>query len=302
MRTLLIGPSGQVGSALLERRASLGEVVPLDHPELDLASADSIHRAVRELRPQVIINAAAYTAVDQAEREETLAFRVNAHGPAILAEEAARLGALLVHFSTDYVFDGEKPTPYVETDPPNPLNVYGRSKLAGDQAIQASGCRYLIFRTSWVYGSSGKNFVLTMLRLAREGKPLRVVDDQHGAPTSSRQIARAVREILLAGEARREMAPDDMKRVRAASGLYHATAAGVTTWFGFAAAILAERARMPGACVTAPKLTPITTGEYNAPAKRPANSVLSNAKLAATFGVRMQSWERGLEETLSALG
>jgi len=283
LRILLTGKGGQVGSALAVTLPLLGEVLALDRTQLDLASSDSIRAAMRHARPAVIVNAAAYTAVDQAEREQTRAFSVNRDGPAILAEEAARSGALLVHFSTDYVFDGEKATPYVETDTPNPLNAYGRSKLAGEQAIQASGCRHLIFRTSWVYAATGKNFMLTMLRLAREGKPLRVVDDQHGAPTSSLMLAVAIPETI-----RRALANPSLE------GLYHMTAGGQITWHGFAHAIFQ-------ATGTAAQLTAIPGREYPSPARRPHNSVLDNGRLAATLRLRLPSWQDGLAEVLQVL-
>lgn len=278
MRILLIGKNGQVGSALLVTLPALGEVIAVDRKQLDLASSDSIRGVVREVHPQVIVNAGAYTAVDQAEREEALALSINGEGPAVLAEETARLGALLVHFSTDYVFDGEKASPYLETDAPNPLNAYGRGKLAGERAIQASGCRYLIFRTSWVYAAMGRNFLMTMLRLAREGKPLRVVDDQHGAPTSSRMIAVATAQAL--------------QKLGRQDGVYHMSAAGRTTWCGFARAIF-HRAGLD------PSLTPIASADYPTPARRPRNSLLDNS-LLIQHGIRLPSWEAGLSELLSA--
>ena len=283
MRILLTGKSGQVGSALTATLPALGEVVALDRTQLDLASPDSIAGGVRNVRPQVIVNAAAYTAVDQAEHEQALALRINRDGPAILAEEAAKLGALLVHFSTDYVFDGEKASPYVEIDPPNPLNAYGRSKLAGEQAIQASGCRHLILRTSWVYAASGKNFLLTMLRLAGEGKPLRVVNDQHGAPTSNLQIAAATAEAI-----KRAL------RDTSISGLYHMSAAGSTTWYGFARAVFEHQG-------IAVDLSPIPSAQYPTPARRPRNSVLDNRKLWRQLQIQMPSWQDGMQSVLQAL-
>ena len=278
MRILLTGKNGQVGSALLATLPALGDVAAVDRTQLDLANPDSIRDAVAEIQPQIIVNAAAYTAVDQAEREEALAMRVNGDGPAIMAEEAKRTGALLVHFSTDYVFDGEKASPYLETDRPSPLNAYGRSKLAGERAIRASGCRYLIFRTSWVYAATGHNFLLTMLRLAREGKPLRVVDDQHGAPTSSRMIA------VATAQAMRSLGKQD--------GIYHMSAAGSTTWYGFARAIFRQAGLNPS-------LTPIASADYPAPARRPRNSLLDNG-LLVRHGIRLPAWEAGLSELLSA--
>jgi dTDP-4-dehydrorhamnose reductase len=278
VKILLTGPTGQVGSALLDTLPSLGEVVPLDRSELDLAGAASIRAAVRAVRPEVIVNAAAYTAVDRAESEEPLATAVNRDAPAVLAEEAARLGALLVHFSTDYVFDGKKASPYGETDSPNPLGAYGRSKLAGEQAIAASSCRYLIFRTSWVYAASGKNFLLTMLGLARQGKPLRVVDDQFGAPTSNLMIAAAVPEAIRRG----------------GSGLFHLSAQGETTWYRFARAIF-EDTKIEA------QLSAIPSRDYPTPARRPRNSMLDNTKLEQHFGMRMPPWEAGLREVLTRL-
>jgi dTDP-4-dehydrorhamnose reductase len=284
LRILLTGMTGQVGSALLNTLPPLGELVALDETQLDLGSLDAVRVAVRETRPQLIVNAAAYTAVDQAEKEEALAFRVNCEAPAVLAEEAKKLGALLVHFSTDYVFDGEKPSPYVESDAPNPLNAYGRGKLAGERAIQSSGCRHLIFRTSWVYAASGKNFMLTMLRLAREGKPLRVVNDQHGAPTSNLMLAAAVPDAV-----RRTLADDSLGAV------YHMTAAGQTTWHGFACAIF-EATKMNA------DLSAIPSSAYSVAARRPRNSVLDNGKLAARLKVRLPSWQDGMREVLQAGG
>jgi dTDP-4-dehydrorhamnose reductase len=280
VKILLTGTSGQVGSALLETLPAIGEVIAAGRRDLDLCKKESIAKAVATARPDVIVNAAAYTAVDQAEREEALAMAVNRDGPAILAEEAARRGALLVHFSTDYVFDGEKPSPYVESDATDPLNAYGRSKLAGEQAIQRSGCRHLVFRTSWVYSHSGKNFLLTMLRLAREKKELRVVDDQHGAPTSSRMLADAVPRAISA-----------VLRDSSLGGLYHMSAQGSTTWCGFARAIVGDRV----------KVLPISSSEYPTPARRPRNSVLDNSKLEKSFGLRLPSWQAGLERVLGTL-
>jgi dTDP-4-dehydrorhamnose reductase len=277
MRILLTGPTGQIGSALLDTLPSLGEVVPLDRSELDLSRPDTVRAAVRATRPDVIVNAAAYTAVDQAEREESLAFRVNRDGPAVLAEEAAKLGALLVHFSTDYVFDGHKTTPYVEDDIPNPLNVYGKSKLAGERAIVSGGCRYLILRTSWIYGPQGRNFMLTILRAAKERSELRVVDDQVGTPTSSLAIARATVELLHGRPA----------------GVYHLSAAGKTTWCGFAREILARAG-------TATRVLPIRSEEYPAAARRPHNSLLDNSRLQTAFGVRLRPWEEQLDEVMAA--
>jgi len=301
IRALVTGCRGQVGSELLRALDGRAEVIARDRASLDLADPDAIRRCARDARPQLIVNAGAYTAVDKAETDLAAARAVNATAPGLLAEEAKRLGALLVHFSTDYVFDGTKPAPYVETDPTNPVNAYGLTKLEGEEAIRAAGCDHLILRTSWVYGAHGKNFLLTMLRLAATNPEIRVVDDQRGAPTSSRQIAEGVVGLLLGSARGRPVGEGDLGRLREASGLYHFTAAGVASWFEFAQAIFAERASEPGRAFTAPRVTAISTREYPTPARRPANSVLSNEKLGATFGVRLPDWRSGLRETLSAL-
>ncbi len=301
IRALVTGARGQVGAEIARVLAGRAEVFAHDHASLDLAEPSRIGRVLRAARPDLIVNAAAYTAVDRAETDEAAARTVNGLAPGILAHEAKRAGALLVHFSTDYVFDGTKATPYVETDPPNPLSAYGRTKLEGEEAIARSGCDHLVLRTSWVYGPRGQNFVLTMLRLAATRPELRIVDDQHGAPTSSRRLARALVELLLGDDPEREVNARDLGRLREASGVYHATAAGETTWFGFAQAIFAERARLPGRPFAAPRLVAIPAREYPLPAKRPANSRLSSEKLARTFGVRLGDWRGALGEVLSAI-
>jgi len=278
LRILLTGRNGQVGWELQGALAPLGAVTALGRAELDLRDAGRIRDAVRTAKPDVIVNAAAYTAVDKAEAERDLAFAVNAAAPGILAEEAKRAGALLVHYSTDYVFDGTKGSPYTEADPTSPINVYGESKLAGEKAIQGSDCRFLIIRTSWVYGPRGSNFMLTMLRLARERPELRVVDDQIGAPTSSLAIARATAQLLRPG----------------AGGLYHLSAAGEVTWCGFARAILAR------AGIATP-VRAIRTEDYPTPARRPRNSRLDCSRLRKDFGVTLAPWEDQLSEvTLGA--
>ena len=287
MRVLVTGAAGQVGGEVARLLADRVQVAAHDRSTLDLEQPDDIRWCVREARPNVIVNAAAYTAVDRAETDEARAHAVNGTAPGILAEEAKRAGALLIHYSTDYVFDGDLDRPYVETDATHPLGAYGRTKLEGERAIAATGCRHLILRTSWVYGPRGKNFMLTMLRLAAERDALRIVDDQRGAPTSSLQLARATAELLEAG-------PDR-------SGVYHATAAGETTWFGFAGAIFEGRHRQLGEAFHVPRLQPITTAEYPTPARRPKNSVMSNAKLENVFGVRLGDWREALDEALAAL-
>jgi dTDP-4-dehydrorhamnose reductase len=298
IRALVTGARGQVGAALVRALEGRAEVVAHDHATLDLANPAAIASRVREARPHVILNAAAYTAVDRAETEVETARAVNAQAPGILAAEAKRAGALLVHFSTDYVFDGTKATPYVETDATLPLSVYGRTKLEGERAIVSTDCDHLTLRTSWVYAPYGRNFLLTMLRLGETQAEIRVVDDQHGAPTSGRQIADAVL-ALLSGASGKPVVAQDLERLRAASGLYHATAAGETTWFEFAQAIFAERAGRSGAAL--PRITAIPTKDYPTPARRPSNSRLSNEKLARTFGVRLTEWRVGLREAMSAL-
>ena len=274
MRILLTGRNGQVGWELERTLGPLGQLIAFDHAGLDLAKPDEIVARVREIKPDVIVNPAAYTAVDKAESEPDLAMAINGTAPGILAEEAKKLGALLVHYSTDYVFDGEKVEPYVETDPTNPLSAYGRSKLVGEQAITASGADHLIFRTSWVYANRGKNFLLTILRLAREKPELRVVADQFGAPTWARDIATATALVLARRPAGAEIR----------SGIYHLTAAGRTTWHGFAQRIVAL------AGLVTP-VVPIASADYPAPTRRPRNSVLGNARIQETFGVALPAWE-----------
>ena len=278
MRILLTGRNGQVGWELERTLGPLGEVIAFDRAGLDLAKPDEIVARVREVKPDVIVNPAAYTAVDKAESEPDLAMAINGTAPGILAEEAKRLGALLVHYSTDYIFDGEKEGPHVETDAPNPLSVYGTSKLAGERAIAASGADHLIFRTSWVYASRGKNFLLTILRLAREKPELRVVADQYGAPTWARDIATATALVL----GRRPAGAD------IPSGIYHLTAAGRTTWHGFARKIVELVA------LSTP-VVPITTADYPTAAKRPMNSVLDGTRLQQAFRIGLPVWGHSVE-------
>ncbi len=289
-RILVTGKSGQVGFELCRALAPLGEVVALDEHELNLASPDAIRGKVRELRPHIIVNAAAYTAVDRAESEFDLAMKVNGIAPGVLAEEAKRLGAIIVHYSTDYVFDGTKEGPYSESDAPNPLNAYGRSKLAGDQAIQAVDAPYYIFRTSWVYAARGHNFLNAMLRLARERSELRIVNDQVGAPTWARFVAEATARVL--SESLRD---SDLAREK--RGLYHLTASGHTSWFGFAQAIFAEARRViPDTKV--PELIAITAADYPLSARRPANSRLDNSKIMRSFSLNPPPWDALLRECM----
>ncbi len=281
MKILLTGKNGQVGWELARALAPLGEVIAFDRAGLDLAVPDRIVSVVRSVRPDVLINAAAYTAVDRAESEPGAAHAINAAAVAVLAEEAKRAQTLLIHYSTDYVFDGTKDTPYVEEDRPNPLNAYGRSKLAGEQAIHDIGGAHLILRTSWVYSARGKNFLLTIRRLLQEKKELRVVSDQIGAPTCARGLAEATVELL-----RRQGAA----ALGDARGIYHATTSGSTSWHGFAREIARlERPESPA------RIVPIASSEYPTPARRPGNSRLSSEKLLRRFGVALPRWEVCLE-------
>jgi dTDP-4-dehydrorhamnose reductase len=284
---LLIGKIGQVGWELRRTLAPMARVTCVDFPEIDLTSGDSIRRWVRETRPNIVINAAAYTAVDKAETEQDKAMKINGVAPGILAEEATKLGALLVHYSTDYIFDGAKTEAYLETDTPNPLGAYGRTKLAGDEAVRAVGGAHLIFRLCWVYGARGQNFMLTMMRLAREREKLRVVGDQVGCPTWSRMIAEtttlALRQAVVAAD------------LGAFTGTYHLASSGVTSWHGFADAIIKL---MPAEGKKCTQVEAITTAEYPTSTKRPAYSALSCGKLERVFGLRLPHWEDNLKQVL----
>jgi dTDP-4-dehydrorhamnose reductase len=287
-RILILGATGQVGLELGRCFADFGSVMALSREACDLANPEQLRALVRREKPEIILNAAAYTAVDRAESEPDLARAINETAPGVLAEEALKLGALLVHYSTDYVFDGEGRKPWVESDAPNPLSVYG-----GENAIERVGGRYLIFRTSWVYGPVGKNFLLTMLRLAGERDRLSIVDDQIGSPTTSRELAKATRTVVEGALAGR------FGSTREWVGLYHMTCADAVTWFGFAQAIFARAATLLN--VLTPELVPIRSEEYPMPAKRPRYCVLSNQKLADRFGVRLAVWQDALDEVVRAL-
>jgi len=297
---LLIGNNGQVGRELNSMLPQVGDVQSLGREQLDLSKPEEIRRAIRTFRPNLIVNAAAYTAVDKAETEQDLARAVNAVAPAVMAEEAKKIGALLVHYSTDYVFDGTKTSPYAEQDPTNPKNVYGKTKLEGELAIQQSGASNLIFRTAWVYASEGRNFLLTILRLATQREELKIVCDQTGAPTASSEIASATTKILsqLFGELNASSLED-------ARGIFHMTAGGATTWFGFTQAILNHARKIDvsvpwfatatnGRPLIVRNVVPIPAIEYPTPASRPGYSVLSNERLNRTFSVRLPDWRTQL--------
>lgn len=296
MKILLFGANGQVGHELRRSLASLGEVVATtrsgmldDGASCEIADFDrpqSLTAMIERIAPDVVVNAAAYTAVDRAESDRDAAFRANAEAPQRIAEACAARDALLVHYSTDYVFDGTATRPYRPDDATSPLGVYGESKLAGERAVQASGARHLIFRTAWVYAVHGKNFMRTMLRLAAERDELRVVADQVGTPTPAALIADTTASVL--------------SRPFLRSGVWHLTAAGETTWHGFAEAIL-ESARTRGLIARAPRVVPIATVDYPTPAKRPGYSVLDTSGLRSDFGVDLPDWSRGLERTFDEL-
>ncbi|WP_175962543.1 dTDP-4-dehydrorhamnose reductase [Burkholderia pyrrocinia] len=286
---LVTGVNGQVGFELLRSLQGLGRVVACDRSMLDLSDLERVRGVVRALKPSIIVNPAAYTAVDKAETDVDAARRLNADVPRVFAEEAAHIGAALVHYSTDYVFDGTKEGAYVETDATNPQNVYGLTKLEGEQAIAAAGCAHLILRTSWVYGRRGKNFLLTMLKLGSERPELRVVADQIGAPTWSKTIATATSHIVA-----QALAADGSDWWARHSGVYHFTSAGATSWHGFAEAIFANAMGE-----RAPKVVPIPASDYPVPAKRPSNSRLSHDKLTEAFGLRLPDWADALKLCLS---
>ncbi len=286
-RILLTGANGQVGWELQRTMSCLGEVVALDSKALNLADADAIRLKVRAIAPQIIINAAAYTAVDKAETEVDRARAINATAPGVLAEEAAKLNAILVHYSTDYVFNGSGSTAWSEDDVCDPLNVYGATKLEGERLIQASGCRHFIFRTSSVYGARGSNFLLTMRRLTRERPELKIVADQMGAPTWCRDLAEATAQVLsVVGS--NSFEGDSTQPW----GVYHMTNAGVTSWHGFAQAI--QSLDTPDNTHASAHLLAIPSSEYSTPAQRPSNSRLNNDKLERVFGLRLQGWGTAL--------
>lgn len=299
LRILLTGRHGQIGTELAALLPHLGEVAAFGHHELDLSKPGHIRRAIRDVRPSIIVNAAAYSLVDQAETDKEQARIINGDAPGLMAEEAKKIGAALVHYSTDYVFDGSKSLPYEETDRPCPINVYGETKLAGEDAIQSVGPPHMIFRTAWVYGTRGRNFLLTILRLATERQELKVVRDQFGAPTWSREIAKGTEKVLL------QLSRQGREAISTFSGVYHMTAAGKTSWFEFAKAILDEASRVApdvpwfkaatkGHPLIVRRVNGITTAEYPTPARRPTYSVLSNFRLKQAFALELPDWSSQL--------
>lgn len=291
MRLLIAGWQGQLARALVEAAAARPEIkaVALGRPGLDLVRPGTIHATLADTRPDIVINTAAYTAVDKAEQEETAAMALNAEGAGLIAAAAAKRGAAIIHISTDYVFDGAKPTPYVETDPTGPINAYGRSKLAGEQAVADVNPHHLILRTAWVHSPFGANFVKTMLRVGRERAEVRVVDDQTGSPTYAPHLARAILDIAAKVIAAGDGTP---------WGVYHAAGSGTVSWCGLAREVFAQSARRGGPI---PTVTAIPTSAYPTPARRPANSRLDCGKLATTFGVRLPDWQVGVEDCVTRL-
>jgi len=285
-RILAFGSTGQLGVELIKAFGTRTDFIALSRRDVDMTDERALRSAIRSAAPEIIVNAAAYTAVDRAESEPDLAHTLNARAPKAMAEEALDLDAWLLHFSTDYVFDGTGRIPWRETDAPNPLNVYGKTKLEGELAIASTGCRHLIFRTSWVYAAHGINFLRTMLRLACERHELNIVDDQIGSPTSAIEIARAVQRVLVRLE--------DPDSGPPASGVYHMTCRGTTSWFGFACEIFVTAPRH----YPRPKLLPIPSERYPTPAARPHNSVLNCEKLERITGIRLAHWRDALREVM----
>lgn len=294
MKILVTGCNGQVGWELIRSLLPLGEVIALTRADADLANLTKLRDVIKRHAPDVIVNPAAYTAVDKAETETELAFKINAEAPGVIAEAAKNLGALLVHYSTDYVFDGSKSLPYLETDDTNAINAYGQSKLAGELAIQSVGGDYLLLRTSWVYASRGSNFLKTMLRLAVERDELRIVADQIGSPTWARVIADATAHIV-------KQSVIEQQRDQFSSDIYHLTCKGTTSWHGFAEQIVHQAKLQGQPQLKAGAIHPIATTDYPLPAKRPANSLLATEKLEQHFGLALPSWDNSLKLCLQEL-
>lgn len=294
MRILLFGKNGQVGWELNRSLLPLGEIIALERKDADFSDPESLRKIIQQIKPDIIVNAVAYTAVDKAEEEERLALLINGESPKVLAQEALKINALLVHYSTDYVFDGNKVSPYLEGDETEPVNAYGRTKLAGERFVMSSGCDYLIFRTSWVYSIRGHNFLLTILRLAQERDELSIISDQVGSPTPARLIAETT--LLCLQHTSKEKHSGEFK-----SGLYNLTASGYTNWYGFANEILKVAARMPSFQLKTKDIMAITSDEYRTSARRPMNSRLATAVLQEKFDVIMPVWDRALSLCLDEL-
>jgi dTDP-4-dehydrorhamnose reductase len=302
LKIVIIGRNGQLASEANRQFQGLGEIDCIGRPEFDLLDIDKMRAQLRRIKPSVVVNTAAYTAVDQAESEPEAAMKINSAAPEAMAEEAKQLGALFITYSTDYVFDGTSTSSYEETDATAPLNVYGVSKLRGERAVSAVGGSYLIFRTSWVYGVSGKNFLNTILKIAAERKELRVVDDQIGAPTWSRALATATRNIIEQLMAKASSAKIPIAEALGdRRGIYHMTAAGTVSWYGFASAIVEEMRKRGLSEGTLARVTPVPSSQYPTPAARPHNSRLSNKKLSSTFGVALPSWRESLSAVFDEL-
>ncbi|MBH8573379.1 dTDP-4-dehydrorhamnose reductase [Nostocaceae cyanobacterium CENA369] len=292
MKILLTGVTGQVGWELQRSLMTLGKVIPVSRKYMDLTQPNSIRHIIQEVKPDLIVNPAAYTAVDKAESEPELATSINGIAPSVMAEEAKRLGAAMIHYSTDYVFDGTNTTPYTELDKPNPQNIYGKTKLAGEEAIASVGVPHLILRTSWVYGLRGKNFLLTMQKLAQEREEIKVVNDQIGAPTWSRAIAEITAQILSQAQ------QNVFDFLASKGGLYHLTASGQTSWYEFAQEIFAHDIQHKQRKLQ--RLIAITSKEYPTAASRPAYSLLNTQKLSDNFGLVIPDWQHTLQLVLAA--
>jgi dTDP-4-dehydrorhamnose reductase len=303
LKIVTVGRNGQLAWEANQRFQGMGQIICIGRPELDLLDLNAVRDEIRRIQPTVIVNAAAYTAVDQAESEPEAAMKINSEAPAAMSEEAKRLGALFITYSTDYVFDGKSAVPYRESDPTAPLNVYGASKLSGERAVEAVGGNHLMFRTSWVYGVRGKNFLKTILRLAAERSELRIVDDQVGAPTWSRDLANATKTIIeqLVTKSESENIPIG-EALGDRRGIYHMTAGGSVSWCRFAAAILEQIEKRGLSKSTLAKLVPIPSSQFPTPAARPLNSRLCNDKLQNAFGVTLPPWRESMQTVMDELG
>ena len=302
LKIVIVGRNGQLAWEANRQFQGLGQVICVGRPEVDLADTDGVCAEIRRIKPSILINAAAYTAVDQAESEPEAAMKINSDAPAAMAEEAKRLGALFITYSTDYVFDGKSPSPYKEDDSTAPLNVYGASKLSSEWAVAAVGGSHLIFRTSWVYGARGRNFLKTILKLAAERPELRIVDDQIGAPTWSRDLADATRKIIEQLAAKSSSAKISIvEALGDRSGIYHMTAAGSVSWCGFATAIVEEMRKRGLSKGNLAEVIPIPSSQFPTPAARPHNSRLCNQKLSRVFGVSLPPWRESLVSVMDEL-